>query len=40
VKANSDGIKAAYALEVKRGMSMITFEQLKMAIRKLSYYQW
>lgn len=35
VKPNPDGVKAAHALEMKRGMSGIAFEQLELTIRKL-----
>jgi hypothetical protein len=36
VKPNPDGVKAAHALEMKRGMSGIAFEQLKLTIRKVA----
>ena len=36
VKPNPNGVKAAHALEMKRGMSGIAFEQPKLTIRKLT----
>ena len=36
VKPNSDGMKAAHSLEMKRRMFGITFQQLKLTIRKLT----
>jgi hypothetical protein len=35
VKPNPDGVKAARALEMKRGMPGILFKQLELTIRKL-----
>jgi hypothetical protein len=36
VKPNPDGVKAADALEMKRGMSGIALEHLELTIRKLA----
>ena len=36
VKPNPNGVKAAHSLEMKRGMSGIAFQQLKLTIRKLA----
>jgi hypothetical protein len=36
VKANADGVKAAYALEMKGGMPRILLKKRELTIRKLA----
>jgi hypothetical protein len=36
VKPNPDGVKAAYALEMKRGMPRILLKERELTIRKLA----